>query len=146
MIAVMPVYDRSVKSPGRKRPLPRRVAAEPDAAALARCAENVAYEGSPEHKSYPSFAGAPKLRSDATKCPKHLKDRDQLTGWLQQAIRQGWVSENPRPARFPRYVWVRQEGIWFEARLVNAGQGTYKGYPLAEDEIPKGLNNDRSPQ
>ena len=104
------------------------------------------YTGSPEHKSYPSFAGEPRLRSDATKCPKHLKDQEQLTGWLQQAICQGWVSEDPQSARFPRYVWARHEGIWFEARLVNAEQGTYKGYPLAEDEIPKGLDNNRSPQ
>ena len=104
------------------------------------CAAKVAYVGSPEHKSYPSFAGQPRLRSDATRCPKHLKDQAQLTGWLQDAIRAGHVSQDPAEVGFPRYVWAFQDGIWFEGRLVNATQGTYKGYPLHPDERPQVLS------
>ena len=107
---------------------------------LERCAGRVMYVGSVEHKSYPSFAGAPKLRSNATRCPRHLKDQEQITGWLRDAVRRGYVSEAPGPESFPRYVWARQEETWFEARLVNVEQGHYKGYPLGEHEAPIGLN------
>lgn len=72
-----------MKSPGRKRPLSRRVAPEPDPVLLGRFAESATYVGSPEHKSFPSFAGSPKLRSDATRCPTHLKDADQITLWCK---------------------------------------------------------------
>lgn len=106
---------------------------------LAGWAERARYEGSPEHKSYPSFAGQPKLRSDATRCPKHLKDAEELTSWLREAIRRGQVNHYSVESGFPKYVWVYRDATWFEARLVNAEQGTYKGYPLANGEAPKGL-------
>lgn len=128
-----------VKSPSRKRPLPRKVATGLDPVILGSCAERVSYVGSPEHKSFPSFAGPPKLRSDATRCPKHLRDAGQMTDWLRDAIRKGQVSDDPADGGFPRYVWAYHEDIWFEARLVNSQQGTYKGYPLAVDEEPRGL-------
>lgn len=134
-----PDYDRMVKSPSRKRPLPRRVAVGLDPVVLGSCAKRVTYVGSPEHKSYPSFAGPPKLRSDATRCPKHLRDADQITGWLRDAIFKGQVSDDPGEIGYPRYVWAHQEGMWFEARLVNSEQGTDKGYPLARGEEPNGL-------
>lgn len=70
-----------------------------------------------------------------------------LTAWLRTAIREGLVSEDPAGSGFPRYVWVQHEGVWFEARLVNSEQGSYKGYPLADDEVPhelqrRGRNHD----
>ncbi len=127
-----------MKSPGRKRPLSRRVAPETDPALLERCAESATYVGSPEHKSFPSFAGAPKLRSDATRCPTHLKDADQITLWLREAIRAGNVSDLSPDSSFPRYVWAFHEGLWFEGRVTNAEQGWYKGYPLAAEKVPLG--------
>lgn len=30
----------------------------------------------------------------------------------------------------------------YEARLVNKGDGTYKGYPLEPEERPRGIHND----
>lgn len=62
-----------------------------------------------------------------------------MTAWLQEAIRLGQVSQDPAEAGFPRYVWAYQEDRWFEGRLINAGEGTYKGYPLGDDETPLGL-------
>jgi len=56
-----------------------------------------------------------------------------LTRWLRQAIRQGSVGA-PRNGQFPGYVWAVREGVVYEARLVNAEQGQYKGYPLHPDE------------
>lgn len=140
-----PDYYRIVRSPSRKRPNPRRIAPNLDPNVLAACAERVRYDGSPEHKSYPSFAGAPRLRSDATRCPQHLKDQTSLTLWLQDSIRRGLVSDDPADGEFPRYVWVHREDTWFEARLINRDQGTYKGYPLLDDEVPlelAGRSND----
>ena len=37
-------------------------------------------------------------------------------------------------AGFPRYVWYKDGGTVFEGRLVNRGSGSYKGYPLGDDE------------
>lgn len=42
---------------------------------------------------------------------------------------------------YPRYVWFFDKGdvIYYEARLSNAGDGSYKGYPLNDDEVPPEL-------
>lgn len=78
-------------------------------------------------------------RSDATKCPTHLKDPDVLTAWLAQALRRGNVSE-AFDGEYPRYVWAKPEGedCWYEARLTNAELGEYKGYPLDDEQAPTG--------
>ena len=65
-------------------------------------------------------------------------ERERLCDWLQTAIRQGAVGE-PWEGEFPRYVWYKHEQTVFEGRLVNRTQGTYKGYPLAKGEWPKGI-------
>lgn len=41
-------------------------------------------------------------------------------------------------SKFPRYVWAFHEDTWFEGRVTNEEQGWYKGYPLAEDQVPEG--------
>ncbi len=61
-----------------------------------------------------------------------------VRGWLRSAIRRGAVS-GPWEGGFPRYVWHREGGTVFEGRLVNRGDGSYKGYPLNEDEWPRGI-------
>lgn len=61
-----------------------------------------------------------RARSDATKCPTHLKDPILITSWLADAIRKGNVSA-AFDGEFPRYVWALPEGetTWFEARLTS---------------------------
>lgn len=78
-------------------------------------------------------------RSDATKCPTHLKDPDVVTAWLADAIRRGNVSA-AFDGDFPRYVWAHPEGedSWYEARLTNQALGEYKGYPLDASQQPRG--------
>jgi len=78
-------------------------------------------------------------RSDATKCPAHIVDREAVTVWLADAIRSGNVSA-AFDGDFPRYVWARPPGEdgWYEARLTNQGLGEYKGYPLHPDQRPRG--------
>jgi len=101
-------------------------------------AESVVYEGSVEHKVAHSWLGPKKIRSDATPCPPALNDPDVLTEWLREAIRQGHISEYWED-EYPKYVWSRQGAEVFEARLINRGQGNYKGYPLSSSEIPREL-------
>jgi hypothetical protein len=132
-----------VRTPKRKRPLPRKFAGDVAQEHLDHCATRVSYVGSPEHKSAPSFAGPPKLRSDASKCPTHLRNADEITDWVAGAIQRGQVSQDPGPDGFPRYVWAYELDTWFEGRLVNETQGTYKGYPLSDDQVPHALKQRR---
>lgn len=81
------------------------------------------------------------MRSDASRCPTDLKDAAEITGWLATAIRAGLVSHDPGEDGFPKYVWAFRRDTWFEGRLVNEVQGTYKGYPLAADEVARGLRS-----
>lgn len=127
-----------MRAPKRKRPMRRAPVLPPDGVDLRDVAANVRYVGSGEHKSFPSFAGPPKLRSDASKCDPSLSDAAELTGWLRQGIARGWVGA-PWEGGYPRYVWHRAEAGGYEGRLVNSGAGEYKGYPLNEDEWPRGL-------
>lgn len=111
----------------------------PEGVDLEALAARASYVGSSEHKSYPSFAGPPKLRSDASKCDPKLADAEEITGWLRTAIRTGFIGA-PWEGDFPRYAWHRLDQVVYEARLVNQELGQYKGYPLRADELPEGLS------
>jgi hypothetical protein len=115
----------------------RRERIEPPAGVtLEQLAERVAYVGSVEHKRYPSFAGRPRPRADATLCNPSFKDADQLTEWVRKGLKSGQIGA-PWEGDFPRYVWLRVEDAWYEARLVNQTLGQYKGYELGEaDDLP----------
>lgn len=92
-----------------------------------------------EHKTYPSAAGAPHPRKDATKCDPVLHgDFVRLTRWLRGAVRNGHVG-SPWEGAFPRYAWSSHGGSWYEARLVNREQGAYKGYEIQPDQLPEQL-------
>jgi len=105
---------------------------------LTEIATRARYVGSAEHKSFPSFAGAPKLRADATKCDPSLSSASEITAWIRAGIADGCVG-GPWDGEFPRYVWRRVDGICYEGRLVNRDAGTYKGYSLREYEAPQGI-------
>jgi hypothetical protein len=126
-----------MRTPGRRRPH-RRHQAEVGERDLEALSARVRYEGSVEHKTTPSPAGPPKLRSDASPCPTDLHDFDDLSTWLRAAVRAGHVGA-PWNGDFPRYAWVDNEHGCFEARLINREQGTYKGYPLHPEERPRWL-------
>jgi hypothetical protein len=98
-------------------------------AALAR------YIGSAEHKAYPSFAGAARLRSDAFKCDPKYRDPSAITTALQQAILRGWVGRFD--GAFPQYVWGWLDGVLYEARLSNRVAGQYHAYGLEPMEYPE---------
>lgn len=126
-----------MRAPRRKRPAKRTLYVPPDTDLNDLC-EKVRYVGSPEHKDVPSFAGPPRLRADASCCPRDLADLKTLVGWLRTAVKRG-ATGAPWEGAFPRYVWYKHEDTVFEGRLVNRGNGSYKGYPLARDEWPDAI-------
>lgn len=133
-------HTRCVRAPKRARPMRREVSQTPPPDVnLSALASRTSYVGSPEHKSFPSFAGPPRLRADASKCDPNLKDPEQITEWLRAAITAGNFS-SLWEGDFPRYVWHREGGLVYEGRLVNRQLGQYKGYPLRQDEWPRGIN------
>lgn len=104
-------------------------------------AERVTYVGSPEHKSHPSNAGPPGLRSDATPCePKMTHDVDASTRALRNGIEKRCTSAIFEGG-FPKYVWTWIDGGLYEARHINGPQGTYKGYRLERTEFPVDREN-----
>ena len=70
--------------------------------------------------------------------PPEGVEPQQLTKWLQNGVIAGHVGALWEGS-FPRYVWYRKGGTCYEARLVNAGVGEYKGYPLTNAECPDGV-------
>ncbi|MGH9130544.1 MAG: hypothetical protein ACRDWV_02480 [Acidimicrobiales bacterium] len=91
-----------MRTPSHRRPR-RRTIDRVHVANLVALANEARYVGSAEHKDYPSPAGLPRLRVDATKCDPRLHgDFEMLTGWLQAAIRVGNVGA-PWEGDFPRY-------------------------------------------
>jgi hypothetical protein len=126
-----------MRAPRRRRPR-RRTINVPLDTNLDALANRVSYVGSPEHKVIPSFAGRPRLRADASCCPREITDREMVSEWLRAAIRRAAVGA-PWEGEFPRYVWYMHRNIVFEARLVNREIGSYKGYPLDNDEWPMGI-------
>jgi hypothetical protein len=127
-----------MRAPRRHRPLPRSLASPGDHD-LAVVAARATYVGSPEHKDTPFFLGQPRPRADASICdPSLAQQKAELVRWLREAIAAGHVSAHWENG-FPRYVWSRQGGDVYEARLVNRETGQYKGYPLNREEWPDGL-------
>jgi len=100
-----------------------------------RVAERVRYVGSCEHKSGPSDAGPPRLRKDASRCESGM-DFEPIQDVLREAILRRCTSSAFRGG-FPKYVWGWMGGTLFEGRLVNRGNGSYKGYPLDPIEYPR---------
>lgn len=126
-----------MRAPHRRRPRKRTIWVPP-AIDLDDLAGRVVYVGSPEHKAAPSFAGPPRLRADASRCPPEITELEVVSSWLRDAIRLGAVGA-PWEGGLPRYVWYKTRDKVFEGRLVNRGAGHYKGYPLGRNEWPTGI-------
>ena len=99
-----------MRAPQRRRPRQRSIYV-PTNTDLDRLAGLVTYVGSPEHKDIPSFAGLPKLRSDASCCPRHITDQELITEWLRSAIRRG-ATGGLWEAGFPRYAWYMDGNVY----------------------------------
>jgi hypothetical protein len=128
--------SRTAKS---SKPGPSRSSEAKESRALP--APQATYEGSAEHKSYPSPVGNPALRSDATKCPSDIpyeSAKPALSDAIDLGIQTGLHSKLIE-GEFPRYVWGcvtlgnPARDIWFEARLINRALGQYKAWPIDEE-------------
>jgi hypothetical protein len=128
-----------MRRPGHRRPPRRRIVTLPAGVGLSDLAARARYEGSPEHKTYPSFAGPPTPRADATKCDPTFTDAAELTVWLREAITNGYIGGVWAEGTFPRYVWCRKNEQAYQAMLINSEQGTYKGWQIPPEEEPEGL-------
>lgn len=118
---------------------PKRVA-ELAQTELDEMARRVRYVGSIEHKTYPSPAGEPRPRHDASKCPRLAPERwAELSDALRAAVRAGYVSEAVDPGGLPRYVWGKLDGALYEARHLSTPGDGYKAYPVEEFELPESL-------
>src|SRR6266516_5596381 len=72
--ATLRTHTGIMRAPRRRRPLRRSFVNAPRGVDLAVLAQRASYVGSSEHKTYPSFAGQPRLRADASKCdPKRAE-------------------------------------------------------------------------
>jgi hypothetical protein len=100
----------------------------------AEVADRSEYVGSAEHKTYPSTAGPPALRSDATPCDPRYQDFAPITAALREAIRRQCTSA-VFIGDFPKYVWGWLDGELYEARHVQAGR--YKGYAIGPIQRPQ---------
>lgn len=117
-----------------------RIGSPPSGTNLGDVARAVNYTGSVYHKDIPSFAGkVPRPRPDANICPRALAwQQERITQWLRDAILNGWFSEVWSKG-LPTRVWIRRDGVIYEARPTNAGNGEYHGYPLDADQDVKDL-------
>jgi|BogFormECP12_OM1_1039635.scaffolds.fasta_scaffold133659_1 hypothetical protein len=118
------------------RPKHRMIAPwKPEFGDPAQVATIATYRGSAEHKDYPSPAGNPALRSDASRCDPRYREFEPITEVLRTAIRRGCVGAIFEGG-FPKYVWGWLDERLYEARHINGPRGTYKAYPLEEIEYP----------
>lgn len=130
-----------MRAPRRRRPQFRKIQPPPEGVDTTQLAAQVSYVGSPEHKSGPSFAGTPRPRADATICDDALSSRlPEIQRWLRHAFRVQCLG-GPWEGDFPRYAWCKVGDVVYEPRLVNRGQGQYKGWQLMTDEWPDGIDN-----
>lgn len=123
----------------RGRPLSRARVVPPEGADLPALAARATYHPSAEHKDrYTPAVGVRRLRSDATPCPEAVTG-GEAQDWLQGALAAGDVGGPWTDQPFPQYAWRRVGDVVFEARLTNAEQGWFKGYPLDPTEWPAWL-------
>lgn len=123
----------------RGRPLSRARVDPPTGSDLQQLSALASYHPSAEHKDrYIPGTGVRRLRTDATACPSEVT-REDAEVWLRAALAAGQVGGPWTDQPFPQYAWWRGEAAVFEARLTNAEQGWFKGYPLAPGEEPAWL-------
>jgi hypothetical protein len=127
-----------MKRPKRHRPLLRARVDPPPGADLGQLARAAVYVPSADHKDHWIAGLPPNLRSDATRCPREIS-QEQAQAWLRDAIANGDVGAPWDEQPYPRMVWKRVDDTVYEARLSNAEQGWYHGYPIDRTEWPTWL-------
>ncbi|MCW2754805.1 MAG: hypothetical protein JWQ32_2216 [Marmoricola sp.] len=127
-----------MKVPKRHRAQLRARAEVPSGVDLQALADGAVYTPSADHKDHWMDGLQPRLRSDATPCPRSVT-KEQAEVWLKEAMAAGNIGEPWDGQSYPRMVWASVGDCTFEARLSNDEQGWYHGYPIDESERPKWL-------
>lgn len=115
----------------------RRLHPAPDPIVLRNLAARVTYRGIAKHKAAPARFGLPPYtgpRGDESLCDDHAsvepEDMPDVRKWLVRGIDAGRIGHVER-AGVPTIVWTVSDHGWiFEARVTNAGQAEYHGYPV----------------
>jgi hypothetical protein len=111
----------------------RRLAPEIPPHRIAELLGTVNYKGSPKHKRNPTIFGLQPFRGDrgdATLCDEHANfqpaNMSETPAMIDRGLRAGLIGTN---------LWaVADDGWIFEARLTNAIQSEYHGYPVRPAE------------
>jgi hypothetical protein len=110
----------------------------PPKEALKLLEKEVRYGGKPEHKrNSGNFRLSPpaRPRRDKSLCDEAgIFLRSRALELLRAGVRRGLISAWDG-TNYPQNIWsMTEDGIPLEAQLENAGNGTYHGYPLMEND------------
>ena len=106
------------------------------------------YVGSGEHKVRRWWGGLPEAfvgedgvarragKRLTTLCMRTTTDqRDEASTWVRQALAFGQFRYYEGDATYPKHLWYRNdEGQFWFGFAVNQIQGSYKGWPIREEE------------
>ena len=123
----------------------RRLHQTPDRTVLGTLRSRVFYNCHPKHKAEPLRFGLALYTGelgDETRCDEHANfqpsDMPGVRRLLIRGIDAGLIGHKERDG-FPTIFWtVSDQGWIFEARVTNAGQAEYHGYPVRISEAIAG--------
>ena len=115
----------------------KRLCEKSDRVALSTAAERARYDASPYHCRLEGGSPVRHRVKPATPCP-HRWRTDDANSALRRAITLGFVSQAWEDG-FPRYAWLREGDMVYEARHTRGPLGTYHAYPIDPVEAPVGL-------
>jgi hypothetical protein len=110
--------------------------------------EAAQYVGSPEHKVTRWWGGLPGafLGKDGvarrpgkqltTPCLRTTgEQRDEASDWVRRALSAGQFRFYEGDGTYPKHLWYKDDqGQYWFGFVVNQSQGTYKGWPIDEEE------------
>jgi hypothetical protein len=131
-----------LKRPAQQPPKGPRTDAERKALAA-----RALYVGSKEHKAERWWGGLPAVRygkdgkpmrhkrQKTTICPLvTMADQARASTWIRAAIESGQFTYLEGDQDFPKHVWYEADGRGWFGLCINSTAGTYKGWPMEEDE------------
>jgi len=115
----------------------KRVASFPNRVLIAVAAQKATYEPSHYHCRLPDGRPVRARAKPASLCPRDWTI-PEATSALRSAILKEYVSEKWEDG-FPRYLWLREGEVIYEARHTRGPHGLYHAYPITAAEAPSRL-------
>jgi hypothetical protein len=63
-----------------------------------------------------------------------MADQARASTWIRAAIESGQFTYLEGDQDFPKHVWYEADGRGWFGLCINSTAGTYKGWPMEEDE------------